>query len=100
VAVAGRDQPSRVFRNDGGTLVTAWTADAVGDSYSADWFDVDGDGDPDLTLGNRGSASQLYRNDGGDFSAWVTLPDAVRGLAWARWPVPAGHASACDAARW
>lgn len=52
--------------------------DRVGPSYAVAWGDVDGDGHPDLWLGNHADAPQLLRNQGdGRFedvtAAWLDV---------------------------
>jgi hypothetical protein len=104
LAVGNREVPSRVYRNDGRgddpAFTVVWETERDVDTNSIQWFDVDGDGALDLTLGNRSHPSRLHFNRGGTLDEGVELSPFVRSLEWVRWPVPAGDASACDAARW
>ncbi|MFP5298529.1 MAG: CRTAC1 family protein [Actinomycetota bacterium] len=62
-------QPSRLFRNDGGTFV-ALSSVVAREFATADsaWADVDRDGDPDLLVAGHGAlGSRFYRNDSGAF---------------------------------
>ncbi len=86
--------PNRLYRNDGGVL----TAGAVWDSNEADfttsvtWGDFDGDGDPDLAVGNGCDSydvcypNRLYRNDGGTLAPvaiWASAEtDFTTSVAW------------------
>jgi hypothetical protein len=69
--VAFRDQPNRLFRNDGARFVDVTAETGVGDprkTVGAVWFDIDGDGDLDLFVANQnGDTNGLFRNDGGHF---------------------------------
>jgi penicillin G amidase len=69
--IAFRDQPNRLFRNDGGRFTDVTAASGIGDprkTVGAVWFDIDGDGDLDLFVANQnGDANGLFRNDGGRF---------------------------------
>lgn len=52
-----------------------------GESYGAGWGDLDGDGDPDLWVGNHGRAPSVFLNGGdGAFAesgaAWLGVPAA------------------------
>ena len=77
--VAMRDQPNRLFRNDGpasgsGASDPAWSfADVTGESGLGDvrrtvgvvWFDFDRDGDLDVHVSNQnGDEDAFYRNEG------------------------------------
>ena len=69
--IAFRDQPNRLFRNDGGRFTDVTRESGVGDprkSVGAVWFDMDGDGDLDLFVANQnGDTNGLFRNDGGHY---------------------------------
>ena len=82
-------RPDYLFRNDGGrfTDVTrrAGLAEYAGHGLSATWWDYDGDGWPDLHVGNDFTdADRLYRNNGDGtftdvaaaalpFTSWSTM---------------------------
>ena len=93
LAVANIDDPNRVYRNDDGVFVLAWTSAVQSqESRSVAWGDMDGDGAPDLAFTNTQSADTVHRN------RWATNPtvpfaqtpawesdasDASDGGAWA-----------------
>jgi len=66
--VAFRDQPNRLWRNEGGRFTDVTDASGVGDSrrtVGAVWFDMDGDGDLDLFVANQdGDEDGVFRNEG------------------------------------
>ena len=70
--IAFRDQPNRLFRNDGKAFVEVARAMAVDDprkTVGASWFDFDEDGDLDVYVANQeGDANALFRNDGSRFT--------------------------------
>ena len=72
--VAFRDQPNRLYRNDGaGTFTDVTDASGIGDprkTVGAVWFDMDGDTDLDLFVANQdGDEDGVFRNAGdGTFS--------------------------------
>lgn len=74
IAGNGTGAFSRVYLNDDG-LGSNWTgSDLPGSNSQSTWSlalgDVDGDGDPDLVLGNYEQTNRLYRNGGsGGFTA-------------------------------
>jgi len=66
--VAFRDQPNRMYRNDGGTFTDVTEASGLGDprrTVGAVWFDLDGDSDLDLFVANQdGDEDGVYINQG------------------------------------
>lgn len=70
--VALRDQPNRLFRNDGGGFTDVTQATGLGDprrTVGVVWFDMDQDGDLDVFVANQnGDADGFFRNDGGAFT--------------------------------
>jgi uncharacterized repeat protein (TIGR01451 family) len=57
---------NRVYRNDDGILTLAWTSPERDRTTSLDWGDWDGDGIPDLAVGNSYLYfNQVYRSVGG-----------------------------------
>jgi hypothetical protein len=57
-------QRNRVYRNDGGRLVSAWQDQMADPTLAVAWGDYDGDGDLDLAVGNYGASNRIYRNEG------------------------------------
>ena len=67
--VAVRDQPNRLFRNDGPTTFTDVTEESgIGDprrTVGVAWFDFDRDGDLDVHVSNQnGDEDAFFRNEG------------------------------------
>ncbi len=84
-------QPSRVYRNDNGTLVSAWTSSATKTRAIA-WGDWNGDGDLDLALGNDNQPVMVYENAPqsvgvrlGSSASWSTSNRRARALEWVDW---------------
>ncbi|MEP0814071.1 MAG: VCBS repeat-containing protein [bacterium] len=82
----GLDTPSRLYRNDGGwkfTDVTAESGEGLDGkgypAFSASFFDIDGDADLDLYVGNRIDPNLLFVNDG---KGHFTEEAGMRGLAF------------------
>lgn len=79
LAVGNNKEPNQVYRNDGiaqngsPLLNLVWSSQEVNETRSVAWGDYDGDGDPDLAVGNNGEPNLVYRNDDGAFKvAWVS----------------------------
>ena len=68
--------PNRLYRNDGGRFVQAFTGVSPTDARStvgACWLDYDRDGDLDAFLANQsGKTDVLWRNDGASFTDVAT----------------------------
>ncbi|HSG07147.1 MAG TPA: CRTAC1 family protein [Longimicrobiales bacterium] len=66
--VAFRDQPNRLYRNEGDTFTDITDASGAGDprrTVGAVWFDMDGDSDLDLFTANQnGDEDGVYLNQG------------------------------------
>jgi hypothetical protein len=69
---AFRDQPNRLFRNDGARFVDVTAESGIGDrrkTVGGVWWDADADGDLDLFVANQeGDANGLFINTGGHFA--------------------------------
>lgn len=91
LAVANYGQPVRVYRNDanGTSMTLVWSAPVPYNTDNATciaWGDYNGDGQPDLLVGNSGQPLRIWRNAGGGafVLAWSsTETDFVRKVAWA-----------------
>lgn len=84
----------QLYRNNRDNTFSLISATGLPDSgyctRSLAWADYDGDGDPDLAVGNDNAPSFVYRNQGlytGNFSpAWNTGANAnTRSVAWGDW---------------
>jgi hypothetical protein len=71
------------FRNDGGTLTSAWS-NGAGSGYVIDTADYDGDGDVDLAVADFVGGVRLFRNDGAFvFTAGPVYTDCLpHSVAW------------------
>ncbi|MBC8447193.1 MAG: VCBS repeat-containing protein [Chloroflexi bacterium] len=86
--------PNRLYRNDGGVLTAGavWNSSEADFTISVAWGDYDGDGDPDLAVGNGCDSdddcypNRLYRNDGGTLAPiaiWDSAEtDFTTSVAW------------------
>ena len=63
LAVADYNQPSRVFRNDGGGVFAVVWASPLESTYGVAWGDYNNDGRLDLAVANSAHVSRVYRND-------------------------------------
>ena len=82
--VSSRTDPRRVnqlFRNDGnGSYTEVAAAAGLADgaqSWTADFADIDNDGDLDCFIGNHGEASRLMRNNGNGTFTEVTASSGI-----------------------
>ncbi len=68
-----------------GDLTADWVSDEIEDTRAIAWGDVDGDGDPDLIVGNWNQPNRLYRNDDGTLLLTQSLTETANtsSLAWA-----------------
>ena len=78
---------TKLYRNDDGKLVLAWTEPIAGaaECDDLDWGDYDGDGDPDLAVGNDGGhPTRVYENKDGNLALIWTSTDQDRtcGVGW------------------
>ena len=80
--IAFRDQPNRLFRNNGGDLEDVTDATGIADTrktVGVVWFDMDEDGDLDVFVANQdGDTDGMYRNDGGRFTDVAPVLDMAR----------------------
>ncbi len=93
VGNCNQDQSASVqlYHNNGDTtfsLVSGSGLPAAGYcTRSVAWADYDGDGDPDLAIGNEGQPNFIYQNQGGTFTpAWTSPVSATTySVAWGDW---------------
>ena len=78
IEASGDDSPSRIFINDGGTLVESGTlGDDATDGRIVLPVDIDGDSDIDIVLGADDGESAVFRNLGDGTFAQATDPAGV-----------------------
>ena len=95
IAAGGRGfrAPNRLHRSKNGSLddEPVWSSTETDYSTSVDWGDWDGDGDPDLAVGNGSGPlrNRVYRNTRGVLegtAAWSsTEAEDTRAVAWGDW---------------
>jgi hypothetical protein len=82
LSIAFRDQPNRLFRNEGGTFTDVTEASGLGDprkTVGTVWFDMDADGDLDVFVANQdGDTDGMFRNDDGRFTDVAAALDMAR----------------------
>jgi hypothetical protein len=75
-AASGGDGANRLYDNVDGELEATplWSSSATWATFAVRWGDWDGDGDPDLAVGNYGGPTEVYVNEGGVFdpSPWAS----------------------------
>lgn len=80
--------PPILIRAQGSAEFTeVWFDDAIDNTQSVAWGDMDGDGDLDLAVGNIGQVNRLYRNEGGGtfvelVGALGPTTDSTHSVAW------------------
>lgn len=91
VFISNHGSNNKLFRNDGSLIFTEMTTSAVsndgGFSFSANWGDIDNDGDLDLVVGNAFSSSAplnnfLYLNNGNGSFTKNTSDTITNFLGW------------------
>jgi subtilisin-like proprotein convertase family protein len=93
VGILVSEGENAVFLNEDGHLWdrVTWTPVYTSDrTYGLAWGDMDGDGDLDLAVGNYGSPSRVYLNNGLDGTGYLQLnaawssddADYTRSIAW------------------
>ncbi len=77
-------QGNELYLNEGdGTFIAVLGGPVVadgGNSRTASFGDFDGDGDPDLAVGNQGEATFLYENISPNVDPWTNLGSPLAGV--------------------
>ena len=75
LAFGNIDAQNEVYRNDGFSdsnylqMTLVWSPESIlHDTHSVAWGDVDGDGYPELAIGNHGEKNRVYENNEGTLS--------------------------------
>ncbi|MEM7533437.1 MAG: VCBS repeat-containing protein [Chloroflexota bacterium] len=91
IVVGNEDAETKIYANQGGAFDTlfasapVWVSRGDDDTFALTWTDIDGDGDPDLTEGNRKRGVRSYINMDGNLTPELWQPadgESVDLSAW------------------